>query len=68
MDDSDEIASAINELKAFREANKISQAQLARNLGVSPARLSQWMLGDVKPNLRAWLRIKEFLRKNRSRK
>jgi len=61
----DEIQAAIDELIQWTRENDTSQADLARLLGVSTSRLSQWFTGKKKPNLSAWLRIKAFLRTHR---
>jgi DNA-binding XRE family transcriptional regulator len=63
-----EINDTINELKAWIKEEDRTEAYLARKLGVSPQRLHQWMNGETHPNLKAWLKIKEFLRKNWRRK
>ena len=60
-----EIADALNDLKAWISEEERTEAYLAKKLGVSPQRLNQWMKGETHPNLKAWLKIKEFLRKNR---
>ena len=58
----DEIEALLAELKAWLSEKGLTQADLARMLGVSRQRLNQWMRGDAKPNLQAWLKIKQFLR------
>jgi DNA-binding XRE family transcriptional regulator len=63
-----EIDDLINELKTWAGEKDISQSDIARMLGVTRQRVNDWFIGKAKPNLEAWLKIKEFLRKNRRRK
>jgi transcriptional regulator with XRE-family HTH domain len=58
----DEISAVLTQLKAWLVEKKLTEADLARMLGVSRQRLNQWMRGDARPNLQAWLKIKQFLR------
>lgn len=45
-------------LTAFRKAKKLSQAELGKQLGVSPAAVSRWEAGERFPDRELWPRIR----------
>jgi transcriptional regulator with XRE-family HTH domain len=64
----DEIDDTINELKALAKEKGLSQADLARLLGVTRQRVNDWFIGKVRPNLPAYLKVKAFLKTHRKRR
>jgi DNA-binding XRE family transcriptional regulator len=64
----DEIQRAINELKEWAGKEYGSQSELARKLGVPRQRINDWFTGKKTPELKAWLKIQAFLRKERGRR
>jgi transcriptional regulator with XRE-family HTH domain len=61
----EEVGDLISQLKVWMKDEDRTEAYLAKKLGISKQRLNGWMLGTSRPNLEAFLQIKEFLRKNR---
>jgi DNA-binding XRE family transcriptional regulator len=58
----DEIERVINELKELAGEEYGGQSELARKLGVPRQRINDWFTGKRTPELKAWLKIQEFLR------
>jgi Helix-turn-helix len=52
----------LNELEAYAKRNRIKQQDLAKELGVVPQQLSDWLRGHRTPNAERILKIQEFLR------
>ena len=52
----------LNELEAYAKRNRIIQKDLAKELGVVPQQLSDWLRGHRTPNTERILKIQEFLR------
>jgi len=56
----------LNELEAYAKRNRVKQKDLAKDLGVEPQRLSDWLRGHRTPNAERILKIQEFLRTKKS--
>jgi transcriptional regulator with XRE-family HTH domain len=56
----------LNELEAYAKRNRVKQKDLAKDLGVEPQRLSDWLRGHRTPNAERILKIQEFLRTKES--
>jgi len=56
----------LNELEAYAKRNRIKQKDLAKDLGVVPQQLSDWLLGHRTPNAERILKIQEYLRSKKS--
>ena len=56
------IQQMLEDLRLWQSENEVSQRDLAKLLGFTSSRLNQWMTGKKRPNLDAWLQIKNFLR------
>ncbi len=52
----------LNELEAYAKRNRMKQQDLAKELGVVPQQLSDWLRGHRTPNAERILKIQEFLR------
>jgi transcriptional regulator with XRE-family HTH domain len=52
----------LNELEAYAKRNRTKQKDLAKDLGVMPQQLSDWLRGHRTPNAERILKIQEFLR------
>jgi hypothetical protein len=61
----DEYSEAIEELKRIAGPEHGGQAKLARQLGVRPQRLYDWLSGKREPRVRTWFKIQAFLKKQR---
>jgi len=59
----DEYQEAIQELKRLAGSERGGQAELARQLGVRPQRLYDWLSGKREPRVRTWFKIQAFLKK-----
>jgi transcriptional regulator with XRE-family HTH domain len=51
----------LDELEAYAKHNRIKQKDLAKDLGVVPGELSDWLHGHTTPNEERILKIQEFL-------
>jgi DNA-binding XRE family transcriptional regulator len=61
----DEIEQAMNRLREIAGKEYGGQQRLAEELDLPKQRISEYLKGQREPSLRAWLKIKEFLRKRR---
>lgn len=57
----EEVDALIEQLRQRIRLRGLSEASVARKLDISRQRLNQWMHGEARPNLEAYLKIKEFL-------
>jgi transcriptional regulator with XRE-family HTH domain len=55
----------IDQLKRWCDAQYGRRAQVARQFSVSPQLVSDWLSGKALPRIGVWLKIKEFLRKEK---
>lgn len=47
-------------IKAIRSGQKLTQIQIAKLLGVSPATISAWEIGDIGISIEAAIRVAKF--------
>jgi DNA-binding XRE family transcriptional regulator len=59
----EEIQRVIDRLKQLAGEEYGGQAELARKLGVPRQRVNDWLSGKKTPDLKAWLKIQTFLKK-----
>jgi transcriptional regulator with XRE-family HTH domain len=57
----------LNELEAYAKRNRIKQKDLAKELGVVPQQLSDWLRGHRTPNAERILKIQEFLQQQQGK-
>jgi transcriptional regulator with XRE-family HTH domain len=56
----------LNELEPYAKRNRMKQKDLAKDLGVVPQQLSDWLRGHRTPNAERILKIQEYLRSKKS--
>lgn len=53
----------VKELEHYRLENRVTQAEIAKEIGVNFSTVSRWLNGKVKPNKIQAYHIEKFLRK-----
>ena len=62
------IKNEIDKLREFKDSSGLSDYKIAREIGVHPQSIRNWLTGRNKPSDLAWNVLKEFLAKQNKRK
>lgn len=61
MSNTPRLEALIARLNAYCDAGRGRKTALIKHLGIKPARLSEWLSGDIKPGGETTLAIQEWL-------